>query len=573
MALPTQATERTLNASAPSPPHGSFLGSWFVAHSRTSSLAFCFALYGLLTTITAANFMGDTVDYAHSAAVRIQGQYFEFWDFGHALWRPLGWVILRILGIVSPGFLAADVLKYHSILVLIVVSWLGGFAILYFFHRVAWSLTGNFLMASLGTVGFATAQAFLDYVQAGASYIFGLTMLMLAIYLLRAVQDPNHGQARTTWGGVALAGAVLFWFPYVLVVPAVVLMVLLRRRTLRDGVLVSISFSVTAAVGYLAIILAMGLHRPSEVLAWMRASSHGIEISGVTRAVFGFARSFVNMGREGMIFKRYLVHDPFAPVSLSDLLRLVLVKLALFYAAGVSVLAVLIIRRRWDILAVLVAAMIPVLGFAVHWQGGDTERYLPLYPFLFLALVVVMVERPPKFQRPIIIAFVAMMALVNVFALSRSRLHSQQEQTARRFGDIPATALDLVYVSHNGDDVFNFSRSFPFAEVNRRGPRRVLSVIEIGRRDSPLWRAGFSRMALRTWDQQGNVWVSQRLFSPVPKPEWNWVEHDDPRISWKDLSPFFSRLQYADCVGGNDGFCRIAPSESNREILMAFPSS
>lgn len=81
--------------------------------------------------------------------------------------------------------------------------------------------------------------------------------------------------------------------------------------------------------------------------------------------------------------------DPYNPVPLGDLLRFSLWKLALFYAA-LAALVVQLARSPMGrrALALLAVCGAPVLGFAVFWQGGDIERYLPLYPMLFLALAI-----------------------------------------------------------------------------------------------------------------------------------------------------------------------------------------
>ena len=55
-------------------------------------------------------------------------------------------------------------------------------------------------------------------------------------------------------------------------------------------------------------------------------------VGGPAPLIFGFARSFINMGDDGILFKRFLLHDPYNPVSLFDLLRLSLFKYLLFYA-------------------------------------------------------------------------------------------------------------------------------------------------------------------------------------------------------------------------------------------------
>jgi len=549
---------------------------WFETRSPASTLVFSLPLYLFLTVITVSKLFGDTVDYAGSIVARFQGNYYEFWEFGHVLWRPMGWAITRSIGILSPDWIKTNAAYYHVIIALIAVSWLVGFATLYLFHRLACFITKDFWCASLSTIGFATAQAFLNFVQAGTAYIAGLAMLMVAIYFLEVRYDPVRAVRISALGGIALAIAVLFWFPYVLVVPAVVLIPLLLHRALRDTLVTGISFAIGVGLVYLAVIVGLGLHSRAEILAWERESSHGIQIGGVARAVFGFARSFINMGEDGILFKRYLLHDPFSPVSLTDLLRAAIAKLALFYALLTSVVATLVITKRWQALSLLTIASAPVLLFAVHWSGADLERDLPLYPFLFLAIAICLSERSLRFQWLLSVTFIATMALVNIFALSRHTSELQGEKIALRANGIsPAlpNAAGVVYVTHVGDEFLNFTRSSPFAPLNRRRSFNVFAVIEAGHNDTPIWRATFGRTALAVWERHGNVWVSQRVFSPSPKPEWNWVEHDDPRISWRDLSPFFSRLQYEQCVGGSDGFCLLAPSSANREFLASVSRS
>ena len=539
--------------------------------ARTSLLVTLF-LYVALSLITVSTFLADTGDYADSIVARFQGRYYDFWEFGHVLWRPLGWAITRVIVMFVPGWESGTTsAHYHALLVLMAVSWLAGFATLYFFHRAASWLTGSFWCATIATAGFATAQAFLNFAQAGTAYIPGLAMLMLAIWLaVRAGDDPARADRLSGWAGVALAGSLLFWFPYVLVAPAVVLIPVLLRRNVRGGVITAGLCAITSGVVYLAVIAALGLHRPGEILAWERAASHGIQIGGVSRAVFGFARSFLNMGKDGMLFKRYLLHDPYSPVSLGDLARAVLLKLTLFYVVLLGVVASFIAARRWKDLGLLAVAFLPVLLFAARWQGGDMERYLPLYPFLFLAIAIGLARRQPRFQRWVIGVFLVTMAVVNIAALSRHSNRMQEEQVARRAAEIPAADLTesgVMYVTHNGDEFFNFARSFPFAPLNRRTSLHIHAVIEAGHHDLPMWRAIFAKIVLAAWDRQGNVWVSRRVFSPAPKPEWNWVEHDDPRVSWTDLSPFFVRMQFEQCVGGEDGFCLLPPSAANRDFL------
>ena len=81
--------------------------------------------------------------------------------------------------------------------------------------------------------------------------------------------------------------------------------------------------------------------------------------------VFAFARNFVNLGDDGRFFKRYLVHDPFSPVSFLQLFCLSLRKLALFYVF--RLLVVIMLLRSWlgkRMLVLLALNSLPVVVFA-----------------------------------------------------------------------------------------------------------------------------------------------------------------------------------------------------------------
>jgi hypothetical protein len=549
--------------------------TWLESCNAASAFVFCSVLYLLLTCFTAAIFFGDSVDYASSIVSRFRGTYDEFWEFGHVLWRPMGWLVTRAICFVSPNCLANDS-DYHVLLVLSVLSWSFGLLTVYLFHRLAWFWTRRFWCASLSTVGFVTAQAFLNFTQAGTPYVAGLAMLMLGIYILEVNYDPVGSDRRNTLGGIALAGAVLLWFPYVLVVPAAVLIPLVTRRSLRGALISGFSFAAVTGGVYLAVILGLRLHTLPEILAWMRSASHGVQIGGWIRAGFGFARSFINMGNDGVLFKRYLLHDPFNPVSVTDLMRTVLAKMLMFYALLAAVVVTLVATKQKAALVLLALAAVPVLLFAVHWQGGDLERYLPLYPFLFIAIAVALSEQMSRTRKLICAGFLVAMALINVGALSRYSYGLREASLSRRAGTIPISRLtksSVLFVTHNGDELISFARSFPWASLNRHNLLHVRAVLEPNGSDVPKWKSKFGEFALAAWAKDGNVWVSQRLLSVLPRAEWNWAEHDDRRIGWRDLPPFFRSLQYQECIGENDGFCLLAPSFSNRELLSSVRNS
>jgi hypothetical protein len=545
-----------------------------------TSFVFVAVVYVSLTQLTSATFMADRSDYSACVAARLGKQYdsvfySDFFEFGHALWRPCVYSVVRAVQMLNPRFAKSD--PRHTVTILLIgISWIAGFATLFLLHRIACHFRRDFWLASLVTFGFATSQGFLNFIHAGTPYIPGLAMIVAAMYVLQTHELRLHPFLKASVSGAAMAGAVLLWFPYALILPAVLFIPLLQRRSWRITLNVSAIFALVCSLAYVTVALHLGLRHMSDILSWIRASNHGIEhIKGVSRAIFGFARSFINMGNDGVLFKRYLLHDPFSPVSLMDLFKASLVKLLLFYCWIGGTLIALAVAKQNRTLLLLIASLAPVIGFAVEWQGGDMERYLAVYPFLFLAVAAALAARSPFSLRYLIVGFIFVMAVVNVFALFRSRVVRHENEVARRLEDIPVDAGDLhrrIWVATNQDEVFNFIASFPFAPVNRDRTFQVSAVFEVGRSDTAEWKVNFSQLTNQVWDRGGVVWLSKRLLSPVPKPEWNWVEGQDRRVSWKQLKQFFSVFELDKCVGAGDGFCLLRPSRANREFLSRFDS-
>jgi len=117
------------------------------------------------------------------------------------------------------------------------------------------------------------------------------------------------------------------------------------------------------------------------------------------------------------------------------------------------------------------------------------------------------------------------------------------------------------------DEVWAFYWTFPFHPLNRNGSIAVYHVLEPGTAQILRWRENFAARALSVWQAGGDLWISKRAFSTRPRPQWNWAEGADARVSWLDLRDFFSRLETVRSLGDEDGFFLLAPSSKNREIL------
>jgi len=535
------------------------------------------AVYLLATLLTSANFMADTTDYVDSIVSFVGGRNYDFWEFGHLFWRPLGWLLYALYRPLTSLVASGDV-RFNVILVLVALNWLAGLLSVCALHGIVRRLCGDQIWAAgLGTVAFIFSYAFLNSTQTGSSYIPGLSLLLLGFYILtRCGEGGGNCGANALLAGLALAGAVCLWFPYVLAVPAAVASPLLlfgfTRSRLRLVISTGVTVALLVAVAYAVVVIgALGIHTLGGFKAWMSAASHNTDIRGVARMVFGFARSFIYMGDDGMLFKRYLLGDPFNRVTSLDLVRLSLFKFGLFYLFLAAVVINLFFsvqgRRSFGF---LVLSGAPVILFAISFDGGAVERYLPLYPAMFLALSVsISGARSVGFLKYVTYAFIAAVIVTDTAALANPVLDRRQEAAARRISEIverlkPGSRIVAVNWQ---DELVNFSRSYPFHPLNRAGSVSIGALVTPGTTGAAQWREGFAAGALATWKRGGDVWVSKRVLSPRPRPEWNWAEGDEKAVSWPDFRAFFWQMEMGESAGGEDGFVLIPPTSRNQDYL------
>lgn len=534
------------------------------------------AIYVLATLLTNAYFMADTYDYVDSIVSYAGGGYYDFWEFGHLFWRPLGWALFMLWGPLT-SLAVGDGARPNVTLTLMLVSWFAGLLSVCSLHGIVSRFCRRAWVTSLVAIGFIFSHGFLNFAQSGSSYVPGLSMLLLGLYLLtRRTASVRNEYSTAVLAGLAFAGSVCLWFPYVLAMPGALASPLFLfgfdRRRWRLVILTSVVAGIFIAAAYAVVAVgALGINTIAGFKAWMSAASHDTDIKGFTRMVFGFARSFIYMGNDGILFKRYLLSDPFNQVTLFDLLRLSLWKLGLFYlflaALAISLLSSNQGRR---VAGLLILSAAPVILFAIAFDGGAIERYLPLYPAVFLGLSFSLCsDRQMRLPKYVVLIFLAAVVITNVAAMARPVLNRQQEVTAARISQVVQSLKpnSRVLVVTWQDDLINFSRSFPFHPLNRTGNLRIGALVTPGTTFTADWRAGFATQTRETWNQGGDMWVSRRALNPRPRPEWNWTEGDDKRVSWPEFQEFFSQLDLGESVGGEDGFVLIPPTEKNRELL------
>jgi hypothetical protein len=536
------------------------------------------AFYAAVMYFTQAYYMGDTVHYADmiqdSTAMVLS-------DFGHLLWLVLG----RLLRDAAYSLTGVDD-RAIVILMLITVTWIAGLLSALIVYDLALRVSRRAWLSSCVTAVFIFSQGFLNFAHTGCAYVLGLSLLLLGLWLLFREEDKTiHSPAGGVPAGTAFACAVAVWFPYILAIPGMLASTLLvfgwkgwRLRYIARAV---VGFLIASTVFYGSAAALQNIYTPRGFLNWMSASSHGITTGGFTRMVFGFARSFINMGNDGVLFKRFLLHDPFNPVSLLDLLRVSLGKFLLFYiVVGILLVALARSAQGRRFLGFLSFTALPVVTFASFWQGGDMERYFPLYPAIFLSLAYALSEGPwMLIVRSAIAVFLPLMIFINQDALGGHIAEQRQTRALARVGEIqqlwkPNSRIATVLMQ---DEVFMFHWDYPLHPANRTGifarPRdKVPAVLDIVDRNGPFapqWRAIFATETLAVWSRGGDLWISKEAFAPRPWPSSAWVEGDDPRVPWRDVNAFFSKFETDRSMGDSDGFFLLPSSLRNRELLTA----
>ena len=522
------------------------------------------ASYVAATALTDAHFMGDTLGYADAILAG------RLWEFGHVLWYPLGWLLSRPLLAVAPSDPRSTV-----ILALVGINWVAGLLSVILVYRLGRRLSGSAAVGTFVAMALIVSHAFLNWTQTGSAYVPGLALTLLALTLLLDAEPLEVGGARASLAGVILALAVGIWFPYVLAVPAVLAspLLLAGASCLRVTVAAASGAAVAAAAIYGSIAASLGLLSVSGLREWIATSTHGVEgINGLPRMLFGVARSFVDMGNHGMIFKRFVVHDPFAPVSVLDLVGLSVWKIVLVYAL-IGAVVITLVRsgggRR--MLALLVLNAGPVITFALLWDAGASERYMPLYPLFFLSLGYALRGVPSaRLARLATLAFVIGASVADASAMATPVLARRQERVVSQIRELqprlrPASRVITV---NQQDEVWSFTWSSPLHPANRTGTLTVYHLVEPGTTRAVTWRDQFAAEALATWEAGGDVWIRKRVLAARPRPEWNWVEGADPRLSWAGIHTFFSRLDVGQSIGDDDGFALLLSSPNNRALFI-----
>ena len=525
--------------------------------------------YVLLVALTVPFFMGDTLGYADAILER------RFTDFGHFGWYLLGYVASEALMPLT-RLVVGPAPHLNITFTLVAINIATGLLSVLLMYSLVYRLTRVRPAAYLATAALMLNQAFLNFTQTGCSYTAGMAFFLLGIWLL--VRDEREAAlARTALAaGAALFAAVALWFTFVFAVPAALLgpavLYGINSRRLKlavsTGVVLAVLVLVTFGVGGYAI----GIRSLDGIRVWIVEASHGVRgMQGVPRMIFGLGRSFIDTGNDGPLVKAYLARDPYNPVSLADLVRTNLWRVGLLYGfIGAMLLCLLRTRDGRRALSLLVMTAMPVLTFAVMWQGNAIERYVPMFPAFFLALgIAVAVRQSTTTSMYVGSVFVALLAILNLAVMAKPVQDARERAVSDRIRELEPLLQrgSVVATVTQMDEVWAFAGTFPFNPINASRRLSAYHIIEPGTNQALQWRELFATATLKAWNQNADVWVSRRVLADRPLRSWKWVEGDDPVVSWKDVPEYFRQFDTDCIVGGEDGFLRLARTNRNTARL------
>jgi hypothetical protein len=515
---------------------------------------------------------GDVV--AHAG-----GQAAQFWEFGHLLWRPSGFLGYSLLGHRYAqwfGDTAIQVVARVFIQINFICSILT-LALLYFLllkTSRAWIAAGVVLSMSC-SVGF------LNYSHSGTPYIPGLLFSVLTLYLsIRAVEA---GYRYAFLAGLSFAIACALWFPYsfsgcgmlalLYFWPSRAAEAAPGSRLLRHR-LVAV-FLVTLVVATLLLFAggaaAEGVRTAGQLRHWVQAADNGwAQSNNAMRVVTGLARSTWVFGNDSVLLKRRLFSDPYNPVATRTVAVRLGGKLAIFYLGAGALLWVLW-REHRPLFLILAAAGLPLLFFAVViFEPSSPERFMPAFPFVYLGIAAVLDNaRRHAAAAACLVVLLSGTVVVNLALTSRSA-GVRVAETERRIQALNRSVQPgaLVCVLSMYDDLYWLPANHPLDADLTTLRFHMYDTIRVANTMTPAWRAEFAREAQAHWARNQEVWVSERLLAKRPDSRWLWVEGDDRRIHWPEIPATFERLEFdAKVLVGSDGFLRLAQGPVNRDWL------
>lgn len=531
-------------------------------------------------------YSGDPADYASQAFTFLERPSLAatraVFEFGHLIWRPAAVAATVLCGPAISGWMHIEP-RLVPLVGLIALNAIFTLLAVLLVYRIARCLSGSVLAATVVALLFVTTNAVFTYMRSGYSYLPGVAMQLLAVSIIVAPAPTGNAprsrlRLRAFLLGCALAVSICLWAPYVVSVPGVIAFALLWEKgglphaaRLRLAMQATLWMAVATGLAFGGAILVNQFRSWEQIAQWIRNSSHEwAQTQRLARLVTGLPRAFIAVQDESLMLKRLYFHDPYAPVTWARLLAAVAWKPPLF-AVAIGALGWILAKTAGGrrLLIANLCCWTPLIVFAVTvFEPGAPERFLPGFALLFAGIAYASgrISWRDAAAWALAVFFVAMVA-VNISSVTPAAREARDQNAVARLEAFRKVwrPNDLLVLLWFRDPIFRFQNVDPFHPLNRTS-FRVLDAIEPGTLRGLRFRQEFAAEAVNAWHHGGDVWISQRLIAERPRPEWDWVEGDNG-ARWRDLSSYYRQFETDAETGGEDGFLRIAASQTNRLLL------
>src|SRR6266511_5143701 len=154
--------------------------------------------------MTSPEYIGDTVRYAGDVIGHVRGREAQFWEFGHLLWRPWGYVGYSLFGAWYAqwfGDTPAQAVARFLIQTNFICSIVALLLLLFLLQKIAGAWVSGAVVFAM-----SCSISFLNYSHSGAPYIPALLFSALTFCLLTtAAEYPRGGRRYALLAGVSFA--------------------------------------------------------------------------------------------------------------------------------------------------------------------------------------------------------------------------------------------------------------------------------------------------------------------------------------------------------------------------------
>ena len=535
-------------------------------------------IYIAATAFTNAFYYADSFKYVDSVERFENGIYYRFLEFSHILWRPFGYLMHQVLKVLPNFFITSDP-RQQIVDSFLLMTWFAGFVAIIFLIKILSILKIRQWEIHLTAIFLIFSNAFLNFTQEGSSYVVGFTFVLAGIYFILRHELHDRQILDIVLGAAMLGLAISFWIPYIFSLPAALLIPIIcfgfSRKRFRSAAITAAITILSVCIVFFTVLLLLNLEPMQSFKDWVAFSKDAAQqLNGIQRVIFGFPKLFINMGNGGISLKRYLLHDPYNPVSLFNLVILVLWKVILFYGMLFFMILTLWNRRHRRMLFLLLVGTLPMLLFAVKFDGAANERYFPLLAFLIITFaygIGISTNKKLNLFRSICFGFIASVIIVDTTAMCIENLKNEESTAKEELAQIApflASKPQSIILTLTIDKLVTLKYAPGSDSSKSIPPYRPVYLVELNTGRILTWKQALGDSIQYAWNNGGDVWLETHLLDSIPKEETGWVELQDPRVRWKDIREVIRAFNTETPIKNNgESFALLKKTSANSQVV------